>query len=97
MGLAPYGEPTYKDIILKELIDLKEDGSFKLNMKYFNYGVGLTMTNDAFAQLFGGAPRKPAQRLTQRDMNMARSVQEVTEEVMLRMAREIHRRTGRRN
>ncbi len=97
MGLAPYGQPTYKDLILKELIDLKEDGSFKLNMKYFNYGVGLTMTNDAFARLFGGTPRKPDTRLTQRDMDMARSVQEVTEEVMLRMAREIHRRTGRKN
>jgi carbamoyltransferase len=97
MGLAPYGRPTYKDLILKELIDLKEDGSFKLNMKYFNYGVGLTMTNAAFARLFGGEPRKPDSRLTQRDMDMGRSVQEVTEEIMLRIARDLHRRSGQKN
>src|SRR5688572_29621987 len=70
MGLAPYGEPTYRDLILKELVDLKEDGSFKLNMKYFNYGVGLTMTNRDFDKLFGGPPRTPEGRLTQRDMDI---------------------------
>jgi len=97
MGLAPYGEPEYKDLILSELMDLKEDGSFKLNMKYFNYCVGLTMTNRKFAKLFGGPPRKPESRLTQRDMNLARSVQEVTEEVMLRITRHIYEQTGEEN
>src|SRR5262245_24097792 len=72
MGLAPYGEPKYVDLILRELMDLKEDGSFRLNMHYFNYGVGLTMTNSRFAQLFGGPARKPESRLTQRDMDLAR-------------------------
>jgi len=95
MGLAPYGRPTYKDVILKELIDLKEDGSFKLNMKYFNYCAGLTMTNKRFHKLFGGLPRKPESKLTERDMDLARSVQEVTEEVMLRMARHAHKITGK--
>lgn len=94
MGLAPYGEPIYKDAILKELIDLKEDGSFKLNMKYFDYGAGLRMTNARFDRLFGGGPRKPESKLTQRDMDLARSVQEVTEEVMFRMARHARKETG---
>ncbi|MEJ2628245.1 MAG: carbamoyltransferase, partial [bacterium] len=97
MGLAPYGEPKYKDLILSELMDLKEDGSFKMNMEYFNYCAGLTMTNKKFEKLFEGPPRKPESRLTQRDMDLARSVQEVTEEVMLRMARHIHHETGHRN
>src|SRR5437773_2232022 len=97
MGLAPYGEPTYKDLILKELIDLKEDGSFKLNMKYFNYGVGLTMINRRFEALFGGLPRRPDSRLTQRDMDLARSLQEVTEEIMFRMARHVRHETGLKN
>jgi len=97
MGLAPYGEPRFKDLILSELMDSKEDGSFKLNMKYFNYCAGLTMTNRRFEKLFGGPPRKPESRLTQRDMNLARSVQEVTEEVMLRMARHIYKETGQKN
>lgn len=96
MGLAPYGEPRYRDLILKELIDLKEDGSFRLNMRYFNYGVGLTMTSDRFHTLFGGAPRKPETKLTQRDMDLARSVQDVTEEIMLRMARHARQVTGAR-
>ncbi len=96
MGLAPYGEPRYKDLILTELMDLKEDGSFKMNMKYFDYCSGLTMTNRRFNKLFGGPPRKPESRLTQRDMDLARSVQEVTEEVMLRMACHIHRETGQK-
>ncbi len=97
MGLAPYGESKYKDLILKELIDLKEDGSFRLNMRYFNYGAGLTMTNDRFHKLFGGPPRKPETRVTQRDMNFARSIQDVTEEVMLRMASHIRKVTGKKN
>lgn len=97
MGLAPYGEPKYKDVILSELMDLKEDGSFKLNMRYFNYCAGLTMTNGRFDRLFGGPPRKPESLLTQREMDLARSVQEVTEEVMLRVARHVHKITGQRN
>ncbi|MBD3289770.1 hypothetical protein GF337_13265 [candidate division KSB1 bacterium] len=94
MGLAPYGEPRYVDVILNELMDLKEDGSFELNMKYFNYCAGLTMTNRRFHKLFGGPPRKPESQLTQRDMDLARSVQDVTEEVILRMARHIKKETG---
>ena len=94
MGLAPYGEPKYVDLIYKELVDLREDGSFTLNQKYFNYLSGLTMTNDAFARLFGGAPRAPESKLTQREMDLARSVQVVCEEIMLRMARSLHRDTG---
>ncbi|MEJ2239038.1 MAG: carbamoyltransferase [Gemmatimonadales bacterium] len=97
MGLAPYGEPKYVDLIYRELIDLREDGSFKLNQKYFNYLSGLTMTSQAFADLFGGPPRVPESKLTQREMDLARSVQDVTEEVMLRMARSVHRETGMRN
>src|SRR5438105_8733216 len=97
MGLAPYGQPKYVDLILKELVDLKEDGSFRLNMKYFDYFVGLTMTNGKFEQLFGGPPRKPESKLTQRDMDLARSIQDVTEEVMFRMARHVRRETGQRN
>jgi len=94
MGLAPYGEPKYKDLILKELMDLKEDGSFRLNMKYFNYCQGLTMTSEAFHDLFGSPPRAPESELTQKQMDLARSVQEVAEEVMLRMARHVRRETG---
>lgn len=97
MGLAPYGEPKYVDVILNELIDLKEDGSFKMNMKYFDYCAGLTMTNNRFAQLFGGPARKPESKLTQREMDLARSVQEVTEEIMLRMARHVQRETKMKN
>ena len=94
MGLAPYGEPKYVDLIYDELIDLREDGSFTLNQKYFNYLAGLTMTNGAFDELFGGPPREPETKLTQREMDLARSVQEVCEEIMLRMARTAHRETG---
>ncbi len=97
MGLAPYGNPKYKALILSELMDLKKDGSFKLNMKYFNYCAGLTMTNRKFEKLFGGPPRKPESRLTQREMDLARSVQEVTEEVILKMAAHIHEKTGQKN
>jgi carbamoyltransferase len=94
MGLAPYGEPKFVDLIYRELIDLKEDGSFALNQRYFNYLNGLTMTNGAFDRLFGAPPRVPETRLTQREMDLARSVQVVCEEVMLRMARTVHRETG---
>jgi carbamoyltransferase len=97
MGLAPYGEPRFVDQIYNELIDLKEDGSFTLNQKYFNYLTGLTMTNGAFDQLFGGPPRVPETKLTQREMDLARSVQVVCEEIMLRMARTVHRETGLEN
>jgi carbamoyltransferase len=94
MGLAPYGEPRYVDVILSELMDLREDGSFRLNQRYFNYLSGLTMTNSAFDRLFGGPPREPESKLTQREMDLARSVQAVCEEVMLRMARTAQRETG---
>lgn len=87
MGLAPYGEPKYKHLILDKLMDLREDGSFQLNMEYFDYCAGLTMTNGKFDRLFGKAPRPAEAPLTQKDMDMARSVQEVTEEVMLRICR----------
>ena len=97
MGLAPYGEPRYVRKILDELIDLQEDGSLRLNMKYFNFSAGLTMTNAKFDELFGGLPRKPEGLLTQREMDLARSVQDVTEEAMLRMARHVHRETGEKN
>jgi len=93
MGLAPYGEPKYVQNILDELIDLKEDGSFRMNMRYFNYCAGLTMTNGHFDRLFGGAPRKPESLITQREMDLARSLQEVTEEVMLRVARHVKKET----
>jgi carbamoyltransferase len=97
MGLAPYGEPKYVQRILDELIDLRDDGSLLLNMKYFSFAHGLTMTNSAFDQLFEGPPRKPEGRLTQREMDLARSIQEVTELSMLRMAHHVHRETGERN
>src|SRR5881409_399368 len=97
MGLAPYGSPKYVDAIYRELIDLREDGSFTLNQKYFNYLSGLTMTNGAFDRLFGGPPRVPETKLTQREMDLARSIQVVCEEVMLRMARTVHRETGLEN
>ncbi len=94
MGLAPYGEPRYVDLIYRELMDLREDGSFTLNQRYFDYLGGLTMTNAEFDRLFGGPPRVPETDLTQREMDLARSVQTVCEEAMLRMARTVHRETG---
>src|SRR5436190_1410416 len=97
MGLAPYGEPRYVQTILDELIDLREDGSLRLNMKYFNYCQGLTMTSAAFDRLFDGPPRKPEAKLTQRHMDLARSIQEVVELTMLRMANHVHRQTGEKN
>ena len=95
MGLAPYGEPKYVDVILSELMDLREDGSFRLNQKYFDYLTGLTMTGEKLADLFDGPPRAPESRITQREMDLARSVQEVCEEVMMRMARTVHQDTDR--
>jgi carbamoyltransferase len=97
MGLAPYGEPKYVDIIFKELVDLKEDGSFRMNMDYFNYCAGLTMTNSKFNNLFGGKPRVPESNLTQKEMDLARSIQDVTEEIVFRMGRHIHKETGSKN
>jgi carbamoyltransferase len=94
MGLAPYGEPKYAGIILRELIDLKEDGSLKMNMRYFDYCAGLKMTNSKFAKLFGGPKRQPESPITQREMDLARSIQDVTEEIMLRMARHVKKETG---
>jgi carbamoyltransferase len=91
MGLAPYGEPKYVDLILGKLLDLKPDGTFRLNMDYFNYATGLTMTNARFAALFGAPARKPESPLSRREMDIARSIQEVTEEVVLRLARTVHR------
>ena len=94
MGLAPYGQPKYASKILNTLMDLREDGSFQLDMKYFNYCQGLTMTSNAFHDLFEGPPRKPESQITQREMDLARSVQAATEEIMLRMARHVKKETG---
>ena len=98
MGLAPYGEAKYVDLIKKELIDIKEDGSFRLNMKYFNYCTGFTMTNKRFNNLFNGPPRKPdKEKIQQRHMDIAKSIQVVTEEIILKMANHVHKKTGRKN
>jgi carbamoyltransferase len=97
MGLAPYGEPRYVDRIRDNLLDLREDGSFRLNLKYFGYLDGLTMTNDRFAELFDGPARKAESEISQREMDLARSIQVVTEEIVLRMARHARERTGERN
>ena len=97
MGLAPYGEPKYVNLILDHLMDLKSDGSFRFDMSYFNYCAGLTMTNDKFHQLFGDSPRQPETELTQKEMDLARSVQEVTEDVMLKKARYVRQVSGERN
>jgi len=97
MGLAPYGEPAYVDLILKNLIDLKQDGSFRLNMEYFDFATGLTMTNEKFSRLFGQPVRKPESMLTAFHMDVARSIQSVTEEAMLRLGRTLHKETGAKN
>jgi len=94
MGLAPYGEPKYVDVILNNLIDLKEDGSFRLNMKYFDYCTGLKMINRKFCDLFGAPPRKPESKMQKLYMDVARSIQSVTEEIMLRASRHLHGITG---
>ena len=97
MGLAPYGEPKYVELIKKELIDIKPDGSFHLNLKYFNYPVGLTMTNDRFHRLFGEPPRKPEAAITQKHMDIARSIQDVTEEIMVKIAWHVYKITKQDN
>ena len=97
MGLAPYGEPKYVQQIKDHLIDIKDDGSFRLNLDYFEYCTGLTMTNGRFDQIFGAPPRKPESLLTQREMDLAASIQVVTEEVMLKLARSVARETGQKN
>ncbi len=97
MGLAPYGKPIYKDAILTHLIDLKEDGSFWLDMRYFNYCQGLTMTSGRFHRVFGGPPRSPETDIEQRHMDLAASIQAVTEEVVLRIARQLQRCTAQKN
>ena len=94
MGLAPYGEPKYVDTILDNLLDLKKDGTFRLDMQYFNYCTGLTMTNKKFDQLFGGPPRNPEGELTQREMDIAASIQVVTEDVVLKLAKTVHQETN---
>jgi len=97
MGLAPYGKPQYKDLIISELVDMKEDGSIRLNLSYFSFLGGMRMTNRRFARLFGGPPRRPETEITQREMDIAASIQAVTEEVVLRMARHVEKETGQRN
>ena len=97
MGLAPYGEPKYKKLIYDHLINVKDDGSFRMDMKYFNYCQGLTMTNEKFNKLFGGPPRKPESKLTQKEMDIARSLQEVTEEVVLKLGNHVYKETGLKN
>ena len=97
MGLAPYGEPRYVDRILDHLIDLKPDGSFRMDMSYFRYCQGLRMTSPAFDALFDGPPRQAEATITQREMDIAASIQAVTEEIMLRCATHVHRETGMRN
>jgi carbamoyltransferase len=94
MGLAPYGQPVYVDLILDNLMDLKADGTFRLDMSYFNYCTGLTMTNDKFATLFGGPPRRAETEVTQREMDLAASIQKVTETVVMRLAETLHKETG---
>ena len=97
MGLAPYGRPRYAEAILRHLVDLKDDGSFRMDMSYFNYCQGRTMTSRRFERLFGGPPRRPESPLTEREMDLAASIQAVTEEVLLRAARHVARETGQRN
>jgi carbamoyltransferase len=97
MGLAPYGEPKYAQLIRDHLIDVKDDGSFRLNMDYFDYCTGLTMTNDKFSELFGGPPRTSEANLTQREMDLAASVQVVVEEIVIKLARGVQKETGERN
>ena len=97
MGLAPYGVPRYADLIKEHLIDIKDDGSFHLDMTYFDYCTDLKMTNRKFDALFGGPPRTPETDLTQREMDLAASIQSVTEEVVIKLARDIAKTTGQKN
>jgi carbamoyltransferase len=94
MGLAPYGKPKYVSLIKDKLVEVREDGSLRMNHEYFGYAQGLRMTNGAFSKLFGAPPREPESRLTQREMDLARSIQAITEEVMLKMVNHLHKRTG---
>jgi carbamoyltransferase len=94
MGLAPYGEPKYVSVIKDKLLEIRDDGSLKMNHEFFSYSQGLRMTNRAFAKLLGGAPRKPESQITQREMDLARSIQVITEEVMLKMTKYAHKETG---
>ena len=94
MGLAPYGEPRYANLIRENLVDIKPDGSIRLDLSYFNYCHGLTMTSQKFHQLFGGEPRQPESQITQRDMDLAASIQMVTEEILMKMVQHVHDRTG---
>ena len=96
-GPGPYGEPRYVDFIKKHLIDIREDGSFHLDMRYFDYCTGLTMTNGRFNALFGGPPRSPESELTQREMDLAASIQVVTEEIVVKLAKDIQRSTRQKN
>ena len=97
MGLAPYGEPRFKDLILDKIVDLKEDGTFRLDQQYFDYCTGLRMTNSKFADLFGGPARKPEEMLNQTHMDLAASVQAVTEEIVIRLGRSVKKETGAKN
>jgi carbamoyltransferase len=97
MGLAPYGDPKYVQIIKDHLVEIRDDGSLWMNMEYFTYPQGLTMTSGGFTKIFGGPPRKPESKLTQREMDLARSIQDITEEVMMKMAAFAHKETGLRN
>ena len=97
MGLAPYGEPRYKDMILSKLIDLKEDGSLRMDMSYFDFLGGLRMVNSKFSKLFNGPPRKPETEITQREMDIAASIQAVTEDAILKMAHHVRQETGQKN
>ena len=92
MGLAPYGEPVYEDLIRSEIIDIKEDGSFRLNLKYFDFQYGRAMTNDRFADLFGGERRFPETQITKREMDIAASAQNVVEDILIRIARHAKKR-----
>ena len=94
MGLAPYGRPIYSDIIKEKLINIADDGSFQLNMSYFDYAVGLKMTNNKFNELFGGPPRKSETKITQRHMDLAASIQKVIEEIIVKIAKNIATQTG---
>ena len=97
MGLTPYGDPKYANIIKNNLIKLAEDGSFNLNMNYFDFAISYKMINKEFEELFGGPPRKPETQITQRDMDLAASIQKVTEDIFLQIAKNIAKETGERN
>ena len=97
MGLAPYGEPRFVDLIFEKLIKLHSDGSFQLDMSYFDFATGLTMTNSKFADLFGGPARVSETRLTQREMDLAASIQKVTEEIIIKIAKNIAAETGEKS